>query len=186
MKKSKKMIWIGLGSMIFLLLVIVVLFLVFRSNSKSPNTLTRKYMNRYLHLDNKVVEKIKYPFGDSLTSKQKSRYQEIIKKQYKDMTYDIVKEEVNEADAVITVNFSVYDLKSAMDKAVQYIEAYPDRFRKEGVLQGEKVVDYKLDILESYRDRITYSVSFTYYKKDGAWELMDLSNTDLEKLDGIY
>ncbi len=180
----QKVIWIGIGIILFLVLVFVIFSKVRKNNS--PGELTDAYMMRYLKGDSELVSQIDYPFSDHLNASQKKIYQGLMKKQYEKMTYDITREDVHDTDAVVVVSFSVYDLKSAMEKANQYIEAYPDKFQKNGAFDSLKAIDYKLEVLKNYRERVNYSIEFAYSKQNKQWVFMDLSSTDLEKLDGVY
>lgn len=49
-----------------------------------------------------------------------------------------------------------------------------------------KFMDYKLSLMEKVSDKVTYTIEFTLTKVNDEWQLDSLSNSDIEKLHGIY
>ena len=49
-----------------------------------------------------------------------------------------------------------------------------------------KFMDYKLSLMEKVTDKVTYTIEFTLTKVNDEWQLDSLSNSDIEKLHGIY
>ena len=47
-------------------------------------------------------------------------------------------------------------------------------------------MDYKLSEMEKVTDKVKYTIEFTLTKTNGEWQLDALSNSDIEKLHGIY
>lgn len=180
------MISIGVIALLAILLVTFVTLLIVKSNNKSPVTLTKEYMNRYQKLDKDLIKNIKYEYNDDLTPTQKEKFEDVMKRQYENMTYEITNEIVNKHDAIITVQFIVYDLSSAMDRANSYVEVYSDKFMKGNKFDPYKATDYKLQTLKKYEEKVTYSIDFAYYKENGKWKMTDLSDVDLKKLNGMY
>lgn len=50
----------------------------------------------------------------------------------------------------------------------------------------DKFMDYKLSLMERVTDKIKYTIEFTLTKVNNEWKLDELSNSDIEKLHGIY
>ncbi len=157
-----------------------VALIVKGKGEKTPIDLTKEYLNQYKNCDSEIVAKIKYPFDDELTKAQKAKYKEIIKSQYMALDYEITEEHVGEIDAIIKVQFSVLDYKASYEKANSYLSLY-GKDKKE-----EKKVDYKIKEMEHTQEKETYSIEFTYHKLDGKWHRMDLTETDLAKLAGVF
>lgn len=183
--KKKMVLFIILGILLlFIIGVLIFDFMYF--NQDSPVDLVNQYMKRYQNLDSQVVNDIVYDFDDSLTEKQQEQYVEIMKRQYENLTYEISESEINGTDAIITVQFEVYDLSSAMSQADSYVEVYHDKFVENDEFDVYSAIDYKLQFLISYNERITYSVKFAFYKENRQWKLTDLSESDLKKIRGTY
>ena len=47
-------------------------------------------------------------------------------------------------------------------------------------------MDYKLSLMEKVTDKVKYTIEFTLTKVNDEWQLDALSNSDIEKLHGIY
>ena len=47
-------------------------------------------------------------------------------------------------------------------------------------------MDYKISAMEKVKDTVKYTIEFTLTKTNNEWQLDPLSNTDIEKLHGIY
>ena len=47
-------------------------------------------------------------------------------------------------------------------------------------------IDYKLDTMKKYDKTVTYSIEFKVKKENNKWQVEDLSDTDVEKIHGIY
>lgn len=50
----------------------------------------------------------------------------------------------------------------------------------------DKFMDYKLSLMEKVTDKTKYTIEFTLTKVNNEWKLDELSNSDMEKLHGIY
>lgn len=185
--KNKKIFIIG-GILFLLILIISIIYLVIGIffKKEDPVELTNNYLEAYQKLDEKIISKISYDYNDKLTKKQKEFYKSIMKKQYENLKYEITKEEVNETDAVITVLINVYDYSSAIAKANNYIEVYSDKFQKNGKFDTYKAIDYKLEALNTYNERVDYSLNFYYYLDNGKWIMTDINEIDLKKINGSY
>ena len=61
-----------------------------------------------------------------------------------------------------------------------------DKFVENDEFDVYSAIDYKLQFLISYNERITYSVKFAFYKENRQWKLTDLSEIDLKKIRGTY
>lgn len=184
--KKKKIMLIGIITLVVILLVTLVTILIVKSNNKSPVAQTKEYMNHYQKLDKDIIKNIKYEYTDDLTPTQKEKYIDIMKRQYENIEYDIREEVVNKTDAIITVEFTVYDLSSAMERANSYVEVYSDKFMKGNKFDPYKATDYKLKTLMKYDERVTYSIDFFYYKEKGKWKMTDLGEVDLKKINGTF
>lgn len=184
-KKGKLFLVGGLGLLLFLIILIVCLFL-FRGSSGDPVKMTEKFMNSYIHLNDDVISKVKYEFDDELNSSQRKTYLDIMKRQYSKIDYQIKDSVINEGDAIITVEFSVYDYNAGISKANNYISIHEDEFLVDKKFDNEKAVSYKLDSLKGYNERVTYTIMFNYYKEGKKWILNDLADSDLKKLNGTF
>lgn len=180
-KLSKRgIIFIALSIVVLIVLVLVGLFVLTRTSSKSPLDLTLDFMNKYKNASSEVMNEVKYPFNDELSDAQLTTYKDLIRSQYKSMTYEIVNETVGEVDAIIKVDFDVFDYASSYDKANSYLSLYGKD------MSLEKQINYKLKEMSKTKEKVTYSIEFKYYKLDGVWYMTDFNKADLSKLSGTF
>ncbi len=150
---------------------------------------TKEFLDQYKNLSasvltglEEVVEK------ESLTDSQKDIYRDILKKQYSDLSYEIVEETYENDLAYVKVKLKVYDLYKAQSEAAKYLNSNMDEFKDENNNYSDKLyLDYKLDKMKKMNDKVEYTIELTCQKNDkGKWQVNDLSQADLEKIHGIY
>lgn len=169
--------------------ILAILFIMSLSGCKdSAVKAVENYLNEYNSLsDNVISDMMDVVKDEDINDKQKGIYQDIFKKQYQDLTYTIDKEEYNGDEAVITVTVNVYDLYKAQKDSSEYLRGHQDEFNNEdGNYDIGKFIDYKLDQMKNMTDKIDYTIEFYVVKTSDGWVVSNLSNTDLEKIHGIY
>lgn len=180
-KLSKRgIIFIALSIIVIVALALVGIFVLTGVSSKSPTDLTLEFMNKYKNASSEVMNQVKYPYNDDLSDTQFNTYKDLIRSQYKSMTYRIDDETVGEVDAIIKVDFDVFDYASSYDKASSYLSLYGKD------MSLEKQVNYKLKEMSNTKEKVTYSIEFKYYKLDGVWYMTDVTSADLSKLTGTF
>ena len=156
------------------------------------NTPTKKvetYLNNYQTLDSNVLSEL-----DSLVNQeemfdedQKTTYRDIMKKHYQDLTYMIKEETVNGDKATVEVEIEVNDYTKVLKEAETYRTTNEDEFLDdEGMFDESKFNDYKLDLLKNNKERVKYTIYFSLTKSGDEWALDDLTETEQEKILGIY
>ena len=133
--------------------------------------------------------------------------------QYKSMEYKITDEMIEDNNAVVDVEVTVLNYGSSIKDSENYLKEHKDEFKKEveektednnilyndkskdettrdiekDEIDEDKYMEYKLSQMEKVTDTVKYNIEFNLTKnKDGNWEIDDLSDSDLEKLHGIY
>ena len=62
-----------------------------------------------------------------------------------------------------------------------------DEFKQNGVFSNDLFMNYKLDKMKKVTDTVEYNITFNVTKDDkGNYKVNDLSNSDLEKIHGVY
>lgn len=162
------------------------------SLGEMDNTPTKKveeYLNNYQTLDSNVLSEI-----DSLVDQeemfdedQKTTYTDIMKKHYQDLTYTVKEETVNGDKATVEVEVEVTDYTKALKEAENYRTTNESEFyNEEGMFDETLFNTYKLDLLKNNKERVKYTIYFSLTKSDNEWVLDDLTETEQEKLLGIY
>ena len=122
-----------------------------------------------------------------LSPEQKDRYKNIMKRQYKDLTYTIKNEAIDGKTAVVEAEIEVYDYSKAItdteDKLINNSELYKD---STGEISTTIYNDDKLTNLENATERVKYTINFTLSKIDEEWIVDDLTETERMKIHGLY
>lgn len=146
------------------------------------------YLNQYKNLSDTITTDLATLTDDEdLNDDQKEVYNEVLKKQYQDLTYEIVNAEYDGDTAVVTTKITVYDLYKAQSDASIYLSENLDKFNDDnGIYDNEKYLDYKLKQMKDMTETVEYTIDFNVKKVDDKWTVEQPSTTDLEKIHGIY
>lgn len=110
-----------------------IMAIVLLSGCSFDNTPTKKvenFLDNYKNQDETVLTQLKDMIStDSLMDEtQKSTYEDIMKKQYKDMSYVIKDETIDGDTATVTTEIEVYDYYKINKDAEDYYNNNPDEF----------------------------------------------------------
>ena len=219
--------------------IIVALMVIFLSactlgKAVTPRQKVSEFLDKYKNQNTDVVSQLDETIKTDITDqKQRDRYKTLMLNQYKNMEYERKDEIIEDDNAVVEVEITVYDYASALKNSNTYLNEHLDEFKKdskqtinevenaaEGVKEGikdaaegaknaadtvkdkvneakdnlttttdydeSKYMDYKLSEMEKVTDKVKYTIEFTLTKTNGEWQLDALSNSDIEKLHGIY
>lgn len=171
-----------------LICLIVSLFVLTGCGSDSPKMAVERYLSSYINLDSNVIQSIENEIdkNSELTEEQKNTYRNILEKQYKDLSYQVTKEETEKDKAYVTVKISVYDLYKAQSDASNHLKEHKDEFYIDNKYDASKYMDYKLEQMKNMTDKVEYDIVFTLTKEDGKYVVNQPSETDLERIHGIY
>lgn len=181
---------------ILFLSCIVSVFVI--SGCAMDNTPTKKvesFLNNYnIHSKNVLAQLKEMVDSDSLMNDdQKNSYSDILKKQYKDMTYDIKDETIDGDNATVTAEIEVYDFYTANRNSQDYFNNNQDQFRDDSAtddgtsnVSSSKFVDYRIEQLKNVKDRVKYTVDFSLRKVDDEWTLNDIDDATRQKIHGLF
>ncbi len=172
---------------------IILSFILFTGcGEKLNNTPTKQvemfFMN-YQTLNQKVIDDLNNVLknDNTMTNDQKEKYKEIMKKHYKNLTYDVKDEVVNGDTAVVTVEIEVYDYSKKKASVEEYVKNHPEEFLDDdNKFSDEKFISYRLSEFENVKDKVKYTLELNLTKIDDKWELNDISSIDEDKILGIY
>lgn len=157
--------------------------------NNTPTKRVEDYLNNYQTLNSNVLTKI-----DSIVNNeemfdddQKITYEDILKKHYQDLTYEVKDETINGDKATVEVEIEVTDYTKALKEAESYRTTNESEFMNDDNEFDEvKFNTYKLDLLKDSDERVKYTIYFTLTKENDDWVLGDLTDSEEEKILGIY
>jgi hypothetical protein len=173
------------------MLLVVLLFsgCTLFNMGNTPTSKTEALLKKYQSLDTAVVSQLDDVVNsdDTLSTSQKDEYKRIIKNQYQNITYSIKDEAVDGDNATVKVEIEVYDLDDAIDKANDYLNTNATEFDDtDGKFSQTKFNDYKLNLMSDQKTKIKYTIDFALTKTDKTWTVNDLTETERQKIHGIY
>ena len=176
---------------VYKLLLVVSICLVLAGcgcMKKTAKGAVQDYLNQYKNLSSNVISSLDDVVNDeNLTDSQKEKYRDILKRQYQDLKYEIVNEKYDGDNATVEVKITVYDLYKVQKDANNYLTNSGDEFKENGVYSNDLFMNYKLDKMKKVTDTVEYNITFNVTKDDkGNYKVNDLSNSDLEKIHGVY
>lgn len=150
--------------------------------TKTPTDKVKEFMNKYNNNDEDVITELDdYVDTLSFTDENKETYREILKTQYKDLKYEVIDETIDGDNATVDVKITVYDYFKVQNEALSYYDKNKNEFKDE-----EEFIKYRLNQMQNSKETIEYTVTFNLYKDENEWIVEQLSDTDLEKIHGIY
>jgi len=160
------------------------------SMMNTPTKRVEEFLNKYQRQDNEVLTQLDNTVNESnyeFTNDQMNSYKELMKKQYKNLTYLIKEETIDGDDAIVTVEIEVYDYNNAINNAEAYYIANPDEFKNDnGEIDNVKYVDYRIKQMQDTKDKIKYTLNLTLTKQDKTWVLNNITEVDRQKIHGMY
>lgn len=159
--------------------------------TKMGNTPTKKvedFVNNYQTLDQSVLKNLDEVIEkENFTDEHKKTYRDIVKENYRKMTYVIKDEVIDGNNAVVTVEISVVDYSKINNEADLYLANNPTEFNdEEGVYDANKFIEYRLGELKKAKDMVTYTLELELEKIDDEWKLNELDEVELSKINGTY
>lgn len=161
--------------------LLIIISLVGCSLNNTPSSKVEELFGKYNMIDKDIEADINsvVDTNTGLTDKQKDRYKEVLKKQYKNLSYEIKDETIDGNKAVVKVEIEVIDYK----KAIKEVE---NKYTTNDYTL-EEFNEEKLDKLENYNEKVVYTLELNLTKdKDGNWSLDALPNNDIKKIQGMF
>ena len=183
-----------------------IMAIVLLSGCTMDNTPTKKvekFLDSYKNQDETVLNQLKDMVDtDSLMDDtQKETYQDIIKKQYKDMSYEIKDETIDGDTATVTAEIEVYDYYKINKDAEDYYNKNPDEFKSvtgNGIVDDAKnatedIIEGAKDVTKDAKDAVTGTNSdskFVEYRlgklKDAKDRVKYTIDFKLTKVDNVW
>ena len=187
---------------ILALLLSISIFTLFGcslTSKNSPTDTVKEFLDKYKKQDPEVLSNLDDTISSEYTGDNKERYKTLMINQYKNMEYEITDEIIDGNTALVTAKITVLDYSNAIEEANDYLSKHEEEFKKKSSdetndnnssiknnIDNEKFLDYKLDILENVSDITTNTIEFSLTKEKDGWKMDSLTDTDIEKIHGIY
>ena len=173
---------------ILMLAVSLVLLTGCNDMMNTPTKRVEEYIGKYQILDSTVLTELDEVVDNSNYSESyKEEYKELMIKQYQNLSYKIKSEQTDGDNAAVIVELEVFDYNNALSEANDYIEEHPDEFESDDKETKEEKIDhYKINAMKEVTDKASYTINFNLVKDNKKWVLEKISDSDLEKIHGLY
>ena len=160
------------------ILVIIISIVLFNgcSIANTPTSKVEEYLSRYQRVDNDVsLSYLQLSIDENISDENKKNYQNLIKDQYRNLSYEIKEEKIDGDTATVIAQVKVTNYKEILDKY--------DKTNYDDINEYHKLV---IESMETQKDKIIYTVDFELNKNSNdEWEVSSLSTKEREKLLGI-
>lgn len=176
----------------FLLILTSCLFVLTGCDSNMDNTPTKKveaFLNNYQTLDNSVLEDLDTTLAadTTLSEDDRKKYREFMEKHYKDLKYEIKDEKIDGDKATVETEVTVRNYTKSVTDAENYKSENKDEFNgTDGNYDATLFSTYRLGELEKVTETSTYTINFELTKEKDEWKLNELSDEELNKINGLY
>ena len=192
-------------------LLVILLSACTIGGAMTPRQKVSEFLDKYKNQDQNILSQLDDVINNEYSnSDHRSRYKTLMTNQYKNLEYEIKDEIVEDNNAVVEVEVTVYDYASAIRNANEYLNSNQGEFMTSPTIEitdandetskdtnntnntvtstydQDKFIDYKLTQMENVTNTVTYTIQFTLTKVNNEWQMDALSNADMEKIHGIY
>ena len=157
--------------------------------SNTPTKKTEEFLKKYQSLDNSVLTDLDNVLNEdtTLNESKKVMYEDIMKKHYQNLVYEIKEETIDGDEAVVTVEISVTDFKKVLDEANNYMNNNMEEFNDEnGNYSVSKFNDYKLNKLKDAKDKVRYTLEISLTRVNDEWTVDTQDQMTYDKINGVY
>ncbi len=172
----------------YIIVLVTLLFLCACNMKGGPSLKVSEYLDSYNSISEKVIQDMEQSIQtENLSPDNTSLYREVLMKQYKDLKYDIVEENIDGNNAEVKVKITVYDLHNSKVESENYMNEHQDEFmNEENIFDEVKYMKYRLQNMFEVKDTITHDVKFNLTMVDDEWKINDIDRVTLEKIHGLY
>ncbi len=202
--------------LIAICLTLLLLVVGCTDTMNTPSKKVEEFLGKYQKLDDDVLTQLDVVMDNDteMNDDQKKDYKALMEKQYQNLSYKITDEKIDGDTATVDAEIEVFDYATSIKKSKEYYDGHRDEFKKDddkddkdsdNVVEDAKdkvedakdkvedvaedvkdYVEYKLKELKNVTDKTTYTITFNLTKEDDEWKLQDISDTDRQKLHGLY
>ena len=161
------------------IILIVIIFslslLTGCSLGNTPTAQVEELLSKYQMLDNEIsINYISIATDTNLNQDIIKRYEDVIRDQYRNLSYEIKEEIIDGESAIVTTQIEVMDYKTIINKY------------NRNDYELEKYHDLVLNDLEDATEKITYTIEFNLIKgEEDKWQVNNLTTEEEQKLLGI-
>ena len=155
----------------------------------TPVKRVEEFLGKYQTMDKEVLTQLDeiLKSDSTLRDEDKDEYKALMEKQYQNLSYKIKNETTNGDSSVVDVEIEVFDYANAISKSDKYLTDHEEEFYKDDkTVDYNKFNKYKINNMKNTTDKAKYTITFELEQEDGKWKLHPVSDSDIEKIHGLY
>ncbi len=162
---------------IVIALLVVLMSACTLGKAVTPKQKVSEFLDKYKNQNTDIIAQLDETIDSEITdSDQKERYKTLMLNQYKNMEYEIKDEIVEDDNAVVEVEITVYDYASSLKNSNTYLNEHLDEFKKDSdTTMSETANDIKNAAEDTAEDI-----------KDGAKDAIDGAKDELQNNTSDY
>jgi hypothetical protein len=152
----------------------------------TPSGKVETFLEKYQKLDSDVYKELDLILKKekSMNDEEKDEYKKILIRQYQNLAYKIKNEEIDDNIGIVDVEIEVLNYKMVINNCNDYYIEHEDEFNNS--INSREFIEYKLKQLRGVSDKIKYDLTFQLNMKNGVWLISGFSESDREKIHGLY
>lgn len=153
----------------------------------TPTKKTEEFLDKYKNLDDDILSDLNDSIeSENLNEENTGIYEDVLKRQYQDLKYDVTDEKIDGDEATTTVNITVYDLYKESKDADTYLVNNPNEFLTNNTYDNNQFMKYKLNKMKDTEGTVDYTIKIYLSKVDGEWVVQEPDAQVKEKIHGLY
>lgn len=155
----------------------------------TPTKRVEEFLGKYQTMHEDVLSDLNDVVDNTTeySDEGKKEFKSLMQKQYQNLSYKIKNETVDGDKATVEVEIEVFDYHTSLEKTDLYIRQHPEEFLDDNdKTSQQKQEEYRIKQLKSVTDKEYYTITFNLTKNNDIWTLEPISNTDLQKIHGLY
>ena len=159
------------------------------NTNNTPSKKVEDFLSKYQKLDDDVLTQLDLTLDNDqdMSDDQKKDYRALMEKQYQNLSYKITDEKEEDDTATVEAEIEVYDYQTSVTKSTEYFNSHKAELVTDTDKDGtKKFIDYKIKEMKNVSDKTKYTMTFNLTKNNGEWILDDITDTDRQKLHGLY
>lgn len=157
--------------------------------TNTPTKQVEIFLNKYQTLDKDVLDDLDQVIANEVnfTGEHREKYRDMMTSSYKKLAYQIKDQKIDGDAATVTTEIEVVNYGKILSEANLYLAEHPEEFTLEnGEHDAKKFIDYRLDKMKDNKEKVKYTIDFSLTKKNEEWKLDELSESDEQKINGVY
>ena len=157
----------------------------------TPSEAVANWMTSHQERNDSVVKELDdWLDKQNLDNESKSSFKTALEKQYQNLSYEILEEDIDKDKATVVVEIEVLDYYSSFEKSRDYFEKHLEEFFEtvpEGRTNDSKELrTYQIKGLENVEDKTKYQITFDLTKDNNTWKIDDTKEDIFMKMYGLY